>query len=67
MEVVRAMELCLEQIGGMVEFPMTLFTEGQFMHIPAQDKIAFFSDVLSKRKWFKPQTEGKPLQLDKGK
>ena len=37
------------------------------MHIPAQDKIAFFSDFLNKSKWFKPQTEGKPLQLDKGK
>ena len=60
------MDLCLEKLGGVVDFPMTLFTEGQFLHLTGDEKIEFFNDILN-GKWQKPQqSEGKQIHLDRG-
>ena len=65
LEVLKLMEMCVEKLGGIVNFPMSLFSEKQFQHLTADEKMQMFAQFLE-GKWRKPHKEGSPGALHKG-
>jgi hypothetical protein len=66
-EVVKYTDVLQEQLGGVIDFPMKFFTEGNFLQCTKDEKIYFFNGIIN-GKWQKPRADmSKPIHLDKGK